>query len=41
VESRGFDSLPAKASHQPEASIAWGGVTHLLKRMQQIPKPCN
>ncbi|MGF6870885.1 hypothetical protein OKW35_000339 [Paraburkholderia sp. MM5477-R1] len=27
LESRGFDSLPAKASHQPEASLAWGTVS--------------
>jgi hypothetical protein len=24
---RGFDSHPAKISHQPEASLAWGTVT--------------
>ena len=36
--SEGFNSLPAKVSHNPEASLAWGA-THLVKRRQQIPKP--
>jgi exodeoxyribonuclease III len=39
LESRGFDSLPAKVSHRPEASLAWVVVTQLVKRRQRIPKP--
>jgi hypothetical protein len=39
LESRGFDSLPATANHQPEASLAWGTVTHFVKRRQRVLKP--
>jgi hypothetical protein len=39
LESRGFDSLPAKANHQPEASLAWGTVTYFVKRRQRMLKP--
>jgi hypothetical protein len=39
MESRGFDALPAKANHQPEASLAWGAATYFVKRRQQMLKP--
>lgn len=39
TESRGFDSLPIKANHQSEASLARGAVTGLVKRRQRVLKP--
>jgi hypothetical protein len=39
--SRGFDSPTAKASNQPEASLAWRMATYVVKRRQRVPKPCD
>ena len=38
---RGFDSPAVKASSQPQASLAWRVVTHVLKRRQRVLKPCQ
>ena len=39
--SRGFNSLPVKASHQPEASLALVWETALVKRRQQMLRLCH
>jgi hypothetical protein len=31
---------PAERGQQPEASLAWGGVTLTAKRRQRVPMPC-
>ena len=34
------ESRPAELGQQPEASLAWGGVTLTAKRRQRVPMPC-
>ena len=34
------ESRPAKPGRQPEASLAWGGVTLTAKRRQRVSMPC-
>src|ERR1700691_3688158 len=33
------ESRPAELGQQPEASLAWGGVTLTAKRRQRVPMP--
>ena len=35
------ESRPAELGQQPEASLAWGGVTLTAKRRQRVPMPCD
>ena len=35
------ESRPAEPGRQPEASLAWGGVTLTAKRRQRVPRPCD
>ena len=34
------ESRPAEPGRQPEASLAWGGVTLTAKRRQRVSMPC-
>jgi hypothetical protein len=34
------ESRPAELGQQPEASLAWGGVTLTAKRRPRVPTPC-
>ena len=38
---RGFNSLAVEAHHQPQASLAWRAAMTVVKRRQQVLKPCD
>jgi hypothetical protein len=40
LRSSGFNSHPAEANHQPEASLVWRLATGVAKRRQRVLKPC-
>ena len=37
---RGFNSLAVKAHHPPQASLAWQAARPVVKRRQQVLRPC-
>lgn len=41
LKPSGCKSHPAKASHQPVASVAWCRVTATAKRTQRVDRPCD